>query len=186
MPSQCECVCLYIYRYTYIVISNYKENPEKTLTLCSILWEDCLDENVNKIPVGRLYQELEKQGMTDEQGQELKTKVGDLEALDLLNFLKYIPRFIMLHNLGNTSFDRIGICGLYFLLGTCIYLLAVKNLFRNKLCSHLKASKIVLNTNTDILYLQNLFNTFHFTVIRNASALNPNCTHQCAFFCIQI
>ena len=79
------------------------------LTLCSILWEDCLDEKINKIPVDRLLQEMEKYDMTYEQGQELKKKLGDLEALDLLGFLIYIPRFTMLHNLGNTSFDRIDI-----------------------------------------------------------------------------
>ena len=75
----------------YICIYRKQECLEEKLILSRRLWEGCVDlkSNTSSGP-----------GVTDEQEQNLRKKLGDQEALDLHNFLTYIPHFIILRGIG--------------------------------------------------------------------------------------
>ncbi|XP_071791742.1 uncharacterized protein [Asterias amurensis] len=61
------------------------------------LFEWCVDESTNRISVPRLLIELRAGGISDEHLEEVKEKFGKHGMLDLLDFLAYLPLFIMSH-----------------------------------------------------------------------------------------
>ena len=62
-----------------------------------MLWECNVDPEINKIPIEQLCVELKAGGVANENIEEVKKKLGYLKALDLLDFMTYIPLFIMIH-----------------------------------------------------------------------------------------
>lgn len=61
------------------------------------LWECNVDPDTNTIPLDQLCIELRAGGISQDHEQEVREKLGHLKALDLLDFLTYIPLFIMIH-----------------------------------------------------------------------------------------
>ncbi|XP_033629276.1 uncharacterized protein LOC117291577 isoform X2 [Asterias rubens] len=61
------------------------------------LFKWCVDESTNRISVPRLLIELRAGGVSDEHLEEVKEKFGEHGTLDLLDFLAYLPLFIMSH-----------------------------------------------------------------------------------------
>ena len=67
------------------------------LFMCRTLWECSVDPETNTIPLPQLCVELRAGGVSYEHELEVRDRLGHLQALDLLDFLTYIPLFIMLH-----------------------------------------------------------------------------------------
>ncbi|XP_070536193.1 uncharacterized protein [Ptychodera flava] len=59
------------------------------------LWN--VDQNSNKISIQQLMIELKAGGVSEEHQEEVQVKLGHLGELDLLDFMTYVPLFIMLH-----------------------------------------------------------------------------------------
>ena len=56
-----------------------------------------VDHDTNRIPCDQLWVELRAGGVSPEHEQEARMKLGPLMALDLFDFLTYVPLFIMIH-----------------------------------------------------------------------------------------
>ena len=65
--------------------------------MCKMLWECNVDRDLNKIPLDQLCLDLRAGGVSNENIDEVREKLSHLEALDLLDFMTYIPLFIMVH-----------------------------------------------------------------------------------------
>ena len=65
--------------------------------LFQTLWEVNVDPESQKIPIHQLCVELKAGGVSLEHEREVREKLGPLRALDLLDFLTYIPLFLMIH-----------------------------------------------------------------------------------------
>ncbi|XP_022105993.1 uncharacterized protein LOC110987510 isoform X2 [Acanthaster planci] len=61
------------------------------------LFEWCIDESSSRLSVPRLLIELRAGGVSDEHLDEVRDKFGEDGMLDLLDFLTYLPLFIMTH-----------------------------------------------------------------------------------------
>ena len=61
------------------------------------LWECNVDHETNKISLDQLVVDLRAGGVSFEHEMEVREKLSHLYALDLLDFLTYIPLFIMIH-----------------------------------------------------------------------------------------
>nr|XP_006813794.1 PREDICTED: titin-like [Saccoglossus kowalevskii] len=59
------------------------------------LWN--VDQNTNTISIEQLMIELKAGGVSEEHQEEVQVKLGHLGRLDLLDFMTYVPLFIMLH-----------------------------------------------------------------------------------------
>ncbi|KAL3882406.1 hypothetical protein ACJMK2_028749 [Sinanodonta woodiana] len=70
---------------------------EMKMFMCKTLWECNVDYDVNKISIDQLCVELRAGGVSKEHEMEVREKLGHIEALDLLDFLTYVPLFIMIH-----------------------------------------------------------------------------------------
>lgn len=67
------------------------------LLLLQKLWECNVDKSINKISLDQLCIELRAGGISLKHELEVRDKLRHLRALDLLDFLTYIPLFIMIH-----------------------------------------------------------------------------------------
>ena len=56
-----------------------------------------MDPETNKISLDQLCVDLRAGGVSFEHELEVREKLAHLDALDLLDFLTYIPLFIMIH-----------------------------------------------------------------------------------------
>ena len=56
-----------------------------------------MDVDTNTIPLPQLCVELQAGGVTETHVAEVQEKLQHLVALDLLDFLTYIPLFILIH-----------------------------------------------------------------------------------------
>ncbi|XP_052087547.1 transcription factor SPT20 homolog isoform X8 [Mytilus californianus] len=65
--------------------------------MCKKLWECNVDPDTNKISIDQLCIELRAGGISQKHEIEVREKLGHLKALDLLDFLTYIPLFILIH-----------------------------------------------------------------------------------------
>ncbi|XP_041351785.1 uncharacterized protein LOC121370547 isoform X2 [Gigantopelta aegis] len=65
--------------------------------MCKTLWECNVDEETNKIPLPQLLIDLRAGGVSFQHECEIRDKLSHLSALDLLDFLTYVPLFIMIH-----------------------------------------------------------------------------------------
>lgn len=65
--------------------------------MCKTLWECNVDHETNKIPLEQLCVDLRAGGISLEHEDEVRRTLSHLRALDLLDFLTYIPLFIMIH-----------------------------------------------------------------------------------------
>lgn len=61
------------------------------------LWECNVDKETNRISLEQLCIELRAGGISDKHEREVREKLGHLKSLDLLDFLTYVPLFIMIH-----------------------------------------------------------------------------------------
>ncbi|XP_038048904.1 titin-like isoform X4 [Patiria miniata] len=61
------------------------------------LFEWCMDESTNRLSVSRLLIELRAGGVSDLHLDEVRDKFGEDGTLDLIDFLTYLPLFIMTH-----------------------------------------------------------------------------------------
>jgi hypothetical protein len=61
------------------------------------LWECNVDKDTNTISIDQLCVELRAGGVSYEHETEVREKLGHLGSLDLLDFMTYIPLFIMIH-----------------------------------------------------------------------------------------
>ena len=61
------------------------------------LWECNVDPDTNKISLDQLCVDLRAGGVSLEHEFEVRQKLSHLDALDLLDFLTYVPLFIMIH-----------------------------------------------------------------------------------------
>ena len=76
--------------------------------LLQMLWECNVDPYINKIPLDQLCVELRAGGVANENITEVREKLGHLKALDLLDFMTYIPLFIMIHeSVVHNPFDNV-------------------------------------------------------------------------------
>ncbi|XP_046581386.1 uncharacterized protein LOC124288863 isoform X2 [Haliotis rubra] len=64
---------------------------------CKTLWECNVDGDTNKISLEQLMIELRAGGVSYQHECEVREKLSHLVALDLLDFLTYVPLFIMIH-----------------------------------------------------------------------------------------
>ncbi|XP_074652431.1 uncharacterized protein LOC141906865 isoform X3 [Tubulanus polymorphus] len=65
--------------------------------MCRTLWECNVDHETNTIPLHQLCVELRAGGISASHELEVREKLSHLHALDLLDFLTYIPLFLMIH-----------------------------------------------------------------------------------------
>ncbi|XP_064627855.1 uncharacterized protein LOC135487718 [Lineus longissimus] len=65
--------------------------------MCKTLWECNVDPETNTIPIDQLCVELRAGGVSIQHERQVREKLQHLHALDLLDFLTYIPLFIMIH-----------------------------------------------------------------------------------------
>ena len=56
-----------------------------------------MDPDTNRISIDQLCVELRAGGVSLEHEQEVREKLGHLGSLDLLDFMSYVPLFIMIH-----------------------------------------------------------------------------------------
>lgn len=70
---------------------------EMKLFMCKSLWECNVDPETNKISLDQLCVELRAGGVSIQHEIEVRERLSHLQALDLFDFLTYIPLFIMLH-----------------------------------------------------------------------------------------
>lgn len=61
------------------------------------LWECNVDKETNRISLEQLCIELRAGGISEKHEREVREKLGHLKSLDLLDFLTYVPLFIMIH-----------------------------------------------------------------------------------------
>ena len=81
----------YLASEDYTIVSLFSFYSEQTL------WECNVDLDTNKISLEQLCVELRVGGVSLDHEQEVKDRLKHLKALDLLDFLTYIPLFIMIH-----------------------------------------------------------------------------------------
>ena len=62
------------------------------------LWECNVDPETNKISIDQLCVELRAGGVSYEHECEVREELAHMDGLDLLDFLTYIPLFIMIHD----------------------------------------------------------------------------------------
>ncbi|XP_052709602.1 neurofilament medium polypeptide-like isoform X8 [Crassostrea angulata] len=65
--------------------------------MCKRLWECNVDNETNRISLEQLCIELRAGGISEKHEREVREKLGHLKSLDLLDFLTYVPLFIMIH-----------------------------------------------------------------------------------------
>lgn len=65
--------------------------------MCKRLWECNVDKETNRISLEQLCIELRAGGISEKHEREVREKLGHLKSLDLLDFLTYVPLFIMIH-----------------------------------------------------------------------------------------
>ncbi|XP_036365532.1 uncharacterized protein LOC115219818 isoform X2 [Octopus sinensis] len=65
---------------------------------CKTLWECNVDPDTHKISLDQLCVDLKAGGVSLSHEEEVRSKLQHLNALDLLDFLTYVPLFIMVHN----------------------------------------------------------------------------------------
>ncbi|XP_062602644.1 uncharacterized protein LOC134264356, partial [Saccostrea cucullata] len=65
--------------------------------LCKTLWECNVDKETNRISIDQLCIELRAGGVSEKHEREVREKLSHLKSLDLLDFLTYVPLFIMIH-----------------------------------------------------------------------------------------
>lgn len=65
--------------------------------MCKRLWECNVDRETNRISLEQLCIELRAGGISEKHEREVREKLGHLKSLDLLDFLTYVPLFIMIH-----------------------------------------------------------------------------------------
>lgn len=70
---------------------------EMKMFKCKTLWECNVDEDSNRISLDQLCVELRAGGVSLEHELEVRDKLSHLHSLDLLDFLTYVPLFIMIH-----------------------------------------------------------------------------------------
>ena len=70
---------------------------EMKLFMCRNLWECSVDPETNTISVDQLCVELRAGGVSLAHEREVRMCLKGKDALDLLDFLTYIPLFIMIH-----------------------------------------------------------------------------------------
>ena len=70
---------------------------EMKLFLCRSLWECSVDPDTNTISINQLCVELRAGGVSIKHELEVRECLKHKESLDLLDFLTYIPLFIMIH-----------------------------------------------------------------------------------------
>ncbi|XP_053398202.1 calponin homology domain-containing protein DDB_G0272472-like [Mercenaria mercenaria] len=70
---------------------------EMKMFKCKTLWECNVDKETNSISIDQLCVDLRAGGVSWEHEMEVREKLAHLHALDLLDFLTYIPLFIMIH-----------------------------------------------------------------------------------------
>ena len=74
------------------------QSLEMKLFLCRTLWECSLEEvSAKTISLNQLCVELRAGGVSMEHEKEVRRCLSDKHSLDLLDFLTYIPLFIMIH-----------------------------------------------------------------------------------------
>ena len=56
-----------------------------------------MDPETNTIPLDQLCVELRAGGVSLQHEREVREKLGHLSSLDLLDFMTYIPLFLMIH-----------------------------------------------------------------------------------------
>lgn len=56
-----------------------------------------MDPDTNKISLDQLCVDLRAGGVSFEHELEVREKLSHMDALDLLDFLTYVPLFIMIH-----------------------------------------------------------------------------------------
>ncbi|XP_078694522.1 uncharacterized protein LOC144923682 isoform X1 [Branchiostoma floridae x Branchiostoma belcheri] len=79
----------------------YKMFRLKQLFLCNV------DPSSNRIPLEHLMLELQAGGVSMEHQREVRAELAHLDNLDLLDFLAYVPLFIMIHqSVVNNPFDN--------------------------------------------------------------------------------
>ena len=61
------------------------------------LWEMNVDPDTRDMPMERLWVELRAGGVSQAHENEARGKLKHLVALDLFDFLTYVPLFIMIH-----------------------------------------------------------------------------------------
>ena len=66
-------------------------------TFLQRLWEVNVDPETKNIPLSQLWVELQAGGVTKEHELDAKHTLRHLHALDLFDFLTYMPLFIMIH-----------------------------------------------------------------------------------------
>ncbi|KAK3098026.1 hypothetical protein FSP39_015456 [Pinctada imbricata] len=76
---------------------NHKLTMHEEEYLYRTLWECNVDKETNKIPLDQLCVELRAGGVSQKHENEVREKLRHLPALDLLDFLTYVPLFIMIH-----------------------------------------------------------------------------------------
>ncbi|XP_060607634.1 glutamic acid-rich protein-like isoform X2 [Ruditapes philippinarum] len=70
---------------------------EMKMFKCKTLWECNVDKDTNSISIDQLCVDLRAGGVSYEHETEVREKLAHLHAIDLLDFLTYIPLFIMIH-----------------------------------------------------------------------------------------
>ena len=68
------------------------------ICLARTLWECNVDPDTQTISMDQMCVELQAGGVSPEHELEVRDKLGHICALDLLDFLTYIPLFLMVHN----------------------------------------------------------------------------------------
>eukprot|EP00106_Octopus_bimaculoides_P004032 XP_014771474.1 PREDICTED: uncharacterized protein LOC106870023 [Octopus bimaculoides] len=68
------------------------------LIFLQTLWECNVDPDTHKISLDQLCVDLKAGGVSLSHEEEVRSKLQHLNALDLLDFLTYVPLFIMVHN----------------------------------------------------------------------------------------
>jgi hypothetical protein len=56
-----------------------------------------VDKETNRISLDQLCIELRAGGVSEKHEKEVREKLSHLKSLDLLDFLTYVPLFIMIH-----------------------------------------------------------------------------------------
>uniref|UniRef100_A0A1I8J9I5 EF-hand domain-containing protein n=1 Tax=Macrostomum lignano TaxID=282301 RepID=A0A1I8J9I5_9PLAT len=67
------------------------------LFLCKSLWESCVPDGFRTMNIDQLAIELLAGGVANKHIEEVRMRLGPTREFDLLDFLTYIPLFILLH-----------------------------------------------------------------------------------------
>ncbi|XP_064617348.1 uncharacterized protein LOC135481447 isoform X3 [Liolophura sinensis] len=70
---------------------------EMKMDLWKALWECSVDTESNTVSLDQLCVELQAGGISREHQFDVRRKLGHLTSLDLLDFLSYIPLFVIIH-----------------------------------------------------------------------------------------